>query len=200
MPAKVRIDLDEVLRSGKPVVVVLGCGEKKHSGAIGVDCRDLPQVDVVTDLEEGLPFLGDNSVDEIIAEHVLEHIDNFEGLMREIVRVLKPGGVCSVAVPHFANPYGYSDYTHKRFFGLYTFYYFVAPENQLRRKVPGYCDARIRIVNIRLIFRQHKRLLRLLAPLFGRIVNLCPLFQEWYEAKPWSIPCDDIRIVFTPDK
>jgi SAM-dependent methyltransferase len=156
---------------------------------------------VVTDLEEGLPFLPDSSVDELRAKHVLEHVENFEFLMREIVRVLKSGGTCRVRVPHFTNPYGYSDYTHKRLFGLYTFYYFVAPENQLSRKVPNYCpNARIRILSVRLIFGRSKRLLRFLTRAFGWVINRSSRLQEWYEAKPWRFPCDEIEVVFTPDK
>ena len=48
--------------------------------------------------------------------------------MREITRVLKKNGKANIFVPHFSNPYYYSDYTHKRFLGLYTFYYFVETE------------------------------------------------------------------------
>lgn len=201
MSHKAKIDLDLALKTNRPVIVELGCGPKKVAGAIGIDRLDLPQVDVVADLEAGLPFLPDNSVDEIVAVHSLEHLENFEGIMREIVRVLKPGGVCKVAVPHYSNPFAYSDYTHKRFFGLYTFYYFVDPEFQLHRRVPNYGDdLRIRVTKVRLIFRQHKRLLRLLAPLFEYVVNLCWLSQEWYEVKPWGIWCDEIRVEFTPVK
>ncbi len=166
MPAVVKINLDAALACGKPVVVELGCGLRKRPGAIGIDRQDSPQVDIIQDLEEGLPFLPDSSIDELHASHLLEHIEDFEGLMREIVRVLKPEGRCHVTVPHFTNPYGYSDYTHKRTFGLYTFYYFVAPEQQLSRKVPNYCpDVRIRILSIRFIFRGRKRLLRFLTRL-----------------------------------
>jgi hypothetical protein len=41
-----------------------------------------------------------------------------------------------VIVPHFVIPYYYSDYTHKTFFGLYSFDYFGRPETQLKRKTP----------------------------------------------------------------
>jgi predicted SAM-dependent methyltransferase len=127
MTVRIKIDLAEALASGRPVIIELGCGGKKRAGRIGIDSVDLPQVDIVADLEEGLPFLPDSAVDEIHAEHVLEHIADLEGLMREIVRVLKSEGTCRVRAPHFTNPYYYSDYTHKRPFGLYTFEYSGAP-------------------------------------------------------------------------
>jgi len=45
-----------------------------------------------------LPF-SDASFDRIICSEVLEHIPDYEGAMREIVRVLKPGGVLAISVP-----------------------------------------------------------------------------------------------------
>lgn len=45
-----------------------------------------------------LPF-ADNSFDKIICSEVLEHIDNYTGVLQEIKRVLKPGGVLAISVP-----------------------------------------------------------------------------------------------------
>lgn len=45
-----------------------------------------------------LPFL-DNSFDKIICSEVLEHIENYSGVLSEIYRVLKPNGVLAVSVP-----------------------------------------------------------------------------------------------------
>ncbi len=202
MEPKIKISLDEVLSCGKPVVLELGCGAKKTPGRIGIDCVDLPEVDIVADLEAGLGFMPDSSVDEIHAEHVFEHLENFEGMMREVVRVLKGEGTCRVRVPHFTNPYAYSDYTHKRLFGLYTFYYFVDERHQLRRKVPShYTDIRIRILSQRLIFRSPFNLRTMGRTLFGRIINCCGWLQEFYEDNPWWLPpCHAIEVVFTPDR
>ncbi len=38
--------------------------------------------------------LADNSVDGVICNQVYEHVDDQQGLMVEIFRVLKPGGIC----------------------------------------------------------------------------------------------------------
>ena len=135
------------------MIVELGCGTAKLPGRIGVDLLDLPGVDIVADLNDGLPFFPDGSVDEIHCRSLLEHLDNFELLIRDIVRVLKPSGRCFTFVPHFSNPYYYSDPTHRRFFGLYTFYHFVDQAKQPRRKVPTfYWDTRIDVLKIRLKF------------------------------------------------
>ena len=199
MEPTIRIDLDALL-SAERIIVELGCGARKKPGRIGVDCVDLPGVDIVADLEAGLPFLPDASVDEIHAEHVFEHLANLEGMMREVCRVLRPGGTCRVRVPHFSNPYAYSDPTHKRTFGLYTFEYFVADDAQeLKRKVPcHYTDLRIRILKRRLIFRSPFALTGLWRKLVGRIVNSCGWMQECYEARPWLIPSHAVEVVFTP--
>ncbi len=47
-----------------------------------------------------LPF-ADNSIDHLICSEVLEHIPEYIGFLREIKRVLKPGGSLSVSVPRF---------------------------------------------------------------------------------------------------
>ena len=196
-----KIDLEQIINSPKPVIIELGCGKKKRQGVITVDRVDLPNVDIVADMEEGLAFLPENSVDQIHSRSVFEHIDNFEHLITEIVRVLKKDGTAHIFVPHFSNPYYYSDFTHKRFFGLYTFYYFVESKKQLRRKVPNfYTNIRIRVLSQKLKFRSSFRILKPLKSLFGRFINLHPLIQAYYEENLcYLFPCHGIEIVFTPD-
>jgi hypothetical protein len=113
------------------------------------------------------------------------------------VRVLKETGTAHISVPHFSNPYYYSDYTHRRFFGLYTFYYFVDTPCQMSRRPPTfYTDIRIEVVSIRLKFRSRFRLIHWTRKLFGYIINLHPRLQEFYEGC-WCylVPCDGIEIV-----
>lgn len=197
-----KIDLNAIIKDGKRLSIEFGCGGQKKDRRITIDKVDLPEVDIVADLEEDLAFLPDRSVDEIHCRSVLEHIENFENLMAEIVRVLKSDGAAHIFVPHFSNPYYYSDYTHKRFFGLYTFYYFVNPQYQLRRKVPGYyTQTRIRILSQRLVFRSAFTLLNPLKKLFGWFINLHPILQQYYEENLcYAIPCHGIELVFTPDR
>ena len=200
MEPLIRIDLDQAIKSGTPLILELGCGSKKRAGRIGIDRVDLPHVDIVADMEDGLGFLPSQSVDEIHCRSVLEHIDRFEGLLGDMVRVLKPGGKAHVFVPHFSNPYYYSDYTHKRFFGLYSFYYFVDPSRQLKRKVPTfYSDIRLHVVSIRLVFRSPFFVRRLIKKTLGSFFNCHRSLQEFYEEVCcYVFPCDGIEIVFTP--
>jgi predicted SAM-dependent methyltransferase len=200
MCASIRINLEQIINGKEPVIIELGCGTGKKEGRIGIDAVDLPGVDIVADLEKGLPFLPDNSVDQIHCRHLLEHIRNFENLMAEMVRVLKKDGTAHIFVPHFSNPHYYSDYTHTRFFGLYSFYYFVDSESQLRRKVPNfYTNVRIKIVSQRLIFRSSFKIISPFKKLFGWFINLHTDFTEYYEENLCYIfPCHGIEIVFTP--
>jgi ubiquinone/menaquinone biosynthesis C-methylase UbiE len=163
MDPKFNCDLTDLLASGRRVVIELGCGPNKRAGHIGIDRLDLPGVDIVANIEEGLTFLPDASVDEIYSESFFEHVPDLEKLMSEIVRVLKPDGTNWMFVPHFSNPFYYSDYTHNRFFGLYTLRYFCGDGDQLKRKVPNfYSPIRIRILSQRLTFYSSFRGLRFL--------------------------------------
>jgi predicted SAM-dependent methyltransferase len=200
MNVRIKIDLDQTIQNKQPVIIELGCGRKKKEGRVTVDKVDLPDVDIVADLEKGLAFLPDHSIDEIHCRSVLEHIENFENLMAEMVRVLKTDGTAYIFVPHFSNPYYYSDYTHKRFFGLYTFYYFVNSKDQLRRKVPDfYTQTKINILSQRLIFRSAFKLINPFKKLFGWFINLHPLLQQYYEENLcYLVPCHGIEMVFKP--
>lgn len=51
-----------------------------------------------------LPF-ADNSFDKILMTEVLEHLADDRGALREIFRVLKPGGVLALSVPHANYPF-----------------------------------------------------------------------------------------------
>jgi SAM-dependent methyltransferase len=195
----IKIDLDGLFKSGKKIIVELGCGPNRKEGRIGIDRIDLPSVDIVSDLEEGLSYLPDKSVDEIHCKSVFEHIENFENMMREIIRVLKNDGIAHVFVPHFSNPYYYSDHTHKRFFGLYSFYYFVDTKHQLKRKVPVfYTNIRINIISQRLIFTSPFWFRSKYKKFIGLILNCHRSLQEFYEENLCYIfPCYGIKIVFT---
>lgn len=62
----------------------------------------LPDNIMAHDLSKGIPF-HDASVDVVYHSHMLEHLDRnvAEVFVREIFRVLKPGGVLRIVVPDF---------------------------------------------------------------------------------------------------
>jgi ubiquinone/menaquinone biosynthesis C-methylase UbiE len=180
-----------------PLKLDLGCGSTKRSpDYVGVDLLDGPGVDVVGDVLEVLRSLPDDRVTEIYTSHFLEHVEDLDGLMVEIERVLLPGGPAVVHVPHFSNPYFFSDPTHRRTFGLYTLSYY-ADDQLFRRRVPRYGhEARLRLERAELVFRSASEFHRRgrVKAAFGRLVNHNTWTQEFYEENlPWIVPCYEIR-------
>lgn len=100
----------------------LGCGKTRIPGSIGVDCVSIPNyVDIVHDLNV-VPYPFENNLfDEIHFYHVLEHLDEPVGKIEEIHRILKPGGILFMRVPHFSSCGAFTDITHKRPFSYFSF-------------------------------------------------------------------------------
>jgi predicted SAM-dependent methyltransferase len=103
--------------------VHIGCGDDYRDAWINGDIRQSVDPDLVINLETGLPF-EDDSVDEVLAKHLLEHIDNLILLIEEIFRILKPGGIFRGEVPHFRHRWAFEDPTHVNFFATKTFEFF----------------------------------------------------------------------------
>lgn len=164
------------------VALDLGCGPlKKDPSWIGVDRLDHDGVDLVGDVFEVLAAFPENSVDAIYSSHFVEHLPDLERIVSATGRVLRPGGRMTVITPHFSNPYFYSDYTHRSFFGLYTFSY-LADENLFKRKVPNYGGKReFDLVGVELGFKSPFRIRGKLYGAYGAFVNLSYFLKEMYE-------------------
>lgn len=89
---------DANLEDGFATRVDLGCGDAKPEGYIGLDRVPGEGVDVVSDLNDGLPF-SDDSVDEFRAVNLLEHLVDMAPLLAEAYRALKPGGAFNATIP-----------------------------------------------------------------------------------------------------
>ncbi len=66
--------------------------------AATLDPAAIPETDVVDDAER-LSTFADGSVDFVIANHVVEHLEDPVGALKSITRVLRPGGVLSLTLP-----------------------------------------------------------------------------------------------------
>lgn len=81
----------------------LGAGENRYrEGYETADIDPANKPDHIVDLTQPLPW-EDNSVEAVNLSHVLEHLEDKEGLklMQEIARILQPGGIVEVTTPDF---------------------------------------------------------------------------------------------------
>ena len=81
---------------GSRVVALDAAPPILHQG-VGRDLHGLGQAWLLGDGAQ-LPF-GDRSFDGVVCSEVLEHVEDDAAVVREIARVLKPGGVAALTVP-----------------------------------------------------------------------------------------------------
>lgn len=106
-------------------ILDVGCGLRKRAGAIGIDVNPRSQADVIHDLNV-VPYpFPENYFDEIVCDNVLEHVDNVVKVMEELHRIAKPDAQLTIIVPFYAHRNANTDPTHKHFFGVHSFDYFV---------------------------------------------------------------------------
>lgn len=88
----------------------LGCGHTRlHPRVINLDVQESDTVDVLT-WGTKLPF-ADNSLDLVISQEVLEHIEDPWETVSEVQRILRPGGIFYCQVPFMIGFHpGPSDY------------------------------------------------------------------------------------------
>lgn len=103
-----------------PRKLVLGCGNKKPEGWLGVDINNTEEVDVIQDLDESDWKLLDNHFEEVIAENLFEHLSNPVVFMEELSRICKDGAEIEIKGPHLSSN-NWHDPTHKRLLGRKTF-------------------------------------------------------------------------------
>jgi SAM-dependent methyltransferase len=122
------VNIKSLLRKKANVNIQLGGGRNCPRGFINIDLLDIPQVDIVHDLEVFPWPLPDNCADLLVASHLVEHINPHKGVfikfMDEAWRITKPGGQFMISTP-FAGSYGYfQDPTHVNPCNDATFWYF----------------------------------------------------------------------------
>ena len=113
-----------------PLRLNLGCGRNSIPGWINVDWMPMAGVDVVANLNDcaatPLPF-GDDSVDEFLLSHVLEHVPNSLALLQEMHRIAKAGTLATIRTPYGSSDDAWEDPTHVRPYFLGSFGYFSQP-------------------------------------------------------------------------
>jgi len=99
----------------------LACGDDIREGYLNIDQVNFKGVDKVCDIEKGLKFIKDNSVDEILAKHCFEHFHNPEFVLQECSRILKKDGKLFICVPHYLKSDKACAITHCRYYNENSF-------------------------------------------------------------------------------
>ncbi len=153
----------------------LGCGPNKKEGYLNCDISKEVNPDKIVDLEKKLPF-KDNSVEEIFASHVLEHIKNLLPLFSEFYRICKNGAILKIKVPYFSHESAFSNMTHVRFFTWTTFDFLDEKHSEHWQGVGNF-----KIIKKKLRWRKQLKFLEYIFGKFPRIYQ--ELFCWWFPAK-----------------
>ena len=122
----------------------LGCGNEIRAGWMNVDAVSLPGIDVVQDLRRRPWPWPDGRFDEIVLQHVLEHLPDTIGVVEEIWRIAAPGARVIVRVPYWNSSDFITDPTHVKAFNEHSFDFF-DPDHPRCRERPYYARARFSI-------------------------------------------------------
>ena len=150
-------------------VVHLGCGRKKHDGAIGVDMNSNTEADLIHDLNKFPYPFRDSEFDTVICDNILEHLDDVIKAMEEINRIAKANAKVIVIVPHFSSDDSFTDIIHKHFFSRRSFDYF-SPDNS---PFAFYSEAKFKIIKAKINFGKLHSFLGI-----AFMANIWPLFYE----------------------
>jgi SAM-dependent methyltransferase len=179
------ISIEAINASAAPVQIEIGCGPRpRFTEYTSIDMLEYPNVDIVGDALSVFSKIDDNKVDTIFASHFLEHIDDLDGFLKQVVRVCVDGAKVRFEVPHFSNAFFYSDVTHKTFFGLYSFCYLAKNNVPFKRPVPEYATVQgLEQEDVRLVFKSYRpRYIRHgIRKAVQWLVNLGCYSKEFYE-------------------
>ena len=127
-------------RTKAPTRIDLGCGQRKREDHFGVDVMDVEGVDLVWDLAD-MPWpFEDDSVEEIVASHLVEHLtpvggpnDGLIAFMNEAYRICAPGAKVEIIHPYLMSKRAFQDPMHVRFIPENTWTYFNAEWRERER-------------------------------------------------------------------
>jgi len=171
----------------------LGSGTDIRREYVNLDIAPLAGVDVVHDLAAlPLPF-ETAAFEEVLCKDILEHLD-YIPVLRELHRIIRPGGRLVVEAPHFTSPAVYIDPTHRTAFSVETLAFFCGEGSFGSRAY--YFDFKFdRIESARILFHRYRW-----QPwnyLVEPLVNSSPGAQRFYEETALAriFPAANIRVV-----
>lgn len=134
-------DVPDLLEFPEGVVLNLGCGKHVLPDAVNLDWphwnAETYSIEVPSIVRERIqrgpdatmasPYMNDmlvkcpsDSIAGIHCYHFLEHVQDPRRMLREMQRVLKPGGIANICVPHYWGSMAYHDLDHKHNFAIDT--------------------------------------------------------------------------------
>lgn len=126
----------------------LGACDRRIPGFLSVDI--VPPADFIVDLAGEWPW-EDSSVAEVLAYDILEHLPDKIHTMNELWRVMQPGGIARIQVPHATDgDGGHCDPTHRSFWTTSDFEYYhpgFAERERFRRYYGIRADFRVVSMN-----------------------------------------------------
>ena len=87
---------------------------------------NVPSAQINHDLTKFPYPLKDNTVSQIEATQIFEHLDDWRSTLYECHRMLKPGGLIMIQVPHYMGIYAWSHFDHKSAFNAYSMEPFIS--------------------------------------------------------------------------
>lgn len=137
----------------------LGCGNDIKEGYLNVDFEKHSEgIDKIHDLNEFPYPFKENEFDIILMHNILEHLDDAYKVMKEIHRILKPGGKVHIYVPHFSSDCAWADLQHQKGYSVGAF---IAPN----------VTCMFKVIRNKICFCRY----RLITPLYAN------LFSKFYE-------------------
>ena len=115
-----------------PMKIDLGCGPTPKPGYVGVDLLTGPNIKTM-DLNKFPWDIPSNSIDEVRAYDILEHLPDKNAVMAEIERILAPGGILDILVPSTDGRGAWQDPTHCSYWNENSFAYYT-------KQYPGYLE------------------------------------------------------------
>jgi len=156
-----------MVKDSKLIKLHIGCGANHMKGWVNVDCLDMGQ-EVICNLNaEPWPFT-DNSVGEIYANHVLEHID-INVFFSQIKRICAEGCIIRSNTPHCSHISAFCHLQHRNYFGLNSFDEGFLKEFEMQKILTP--------KKRELVWRK-----RFYPSIIDRIINKFPEFSERYLA------------------
>ena len=152
----------------------LGSGIKPLEGFINVDFTKREGVNVVHNLERFPYPFKDNSVDYILMDNSLEHLEDTIRVMEELHRICKPNTIIEIIVPHYSSAGAFASLTHKRFFGSQSFNDLTTDSWYM------YTDVKFKILQNKIIWFGLRNwwFIRPLKFVMDKIINIRPFWAE----------------------